>query len=491
MNRLDDFFKDRLTDHTEAGNGWNVPSDDLWNKALPHLPKKKKRKTGFIWFFLGMVFAIGLTALYSDWTRNDLLTDSNKAQHQDVYKETETTNSKRRIKTQTEKEVDLFAEGETLRFQKSNTQKPNVSNIVAVDQSHNIKEQYRNIVGRPGSNTQNTLAVNQMDNLDPVKDQDISITNQNIYATKNNVESKQEIFENGPRSINASDKADLKENNVRETSLINHVPVRSHLLTTNKPVLKPLTVSNHSSIIPILSSFPKSEVGISYNHLLLDVLGGLDIETDGPMDVTSSSTNYNGLNLEYAYWIKPQWSISTGLYFSKLDWTIDLCIFDQLEAEDLNAFVGSNIDNILPRSEFSAGERIELLDGVELAEGDVLNIKGVVGLDIKAVQVPVMVNRHWNANRFEFYAGAGLTLDRLWFRQNSVEVRIFKEGEFITAPIMQQEEEEVFWDLSIYSQFGIRYKLSPQFNLGLGAQINVTEPVFSAVKAGIYYRLLN
>ena len=40
-DNLESYFKKHLSDETPAEDNWNVPSDDVWNKVLPDIQKKR------------------------------------------------------------------------------------------------------------------------------------------------------------------------------------------------------------------------------------------------------------------------------------------------------------------------------------------------------------------------------------------------------------------------------------------------------------------
>ena len=68
---LEDFFKKKLTSDREEG--WNVPSDDIWEKALPHfVEEKRKRKFAFWWWLVASFLLVlgGGLYLYSDSEKN-------------------------------------------------------------------------------------------------------------------------------------------------------------------------------------------------------------------------------------------------------------------------------------------------------------------------------------------------------------------------------------------------------------------------------------
>jgi len=89
---MDDFLKKRLENHTPAEDGWNIPSDDLWNKAKPHFPKKKKKKR---WPFAMLIFGTLLLSGVGLYIANNSFR----------YQKMETTNSAAKLEGTTEKQL--------------------------------------------------------------------------------------------------------------------------------------------------------------------------------------------------------------------------------------------------------------------------------------------------------------------------------------------------------------------------------------------------
>ena len=51
-DNIEKFFEKRINDSAGVEEDWNVPSDDIWDQAKIHFPKKKKRRP-FIYFLFG------------------------------------------------------------------------------------------------------------------------------------------------------------------------------------------------------------------------------------------------------------------------------------------------------------------------------------------------------------------------------------------------------------------------------------------------------
>ncbi len=74
-NNLDKFEKllnNRLLDEAPAEDGWNIPSDDIFEQALPYFQKEKKKRRGFFfWFGIGaLLIGSGMLISYLKLNNN-------------------------------------------------------------------------------------------------------------------------------------------------------------------------------------------------------------------------------------------------------------------------------------------------------------------------------------------------------------------------------------------------------------------------------------
>ena len=64
-DNLESYFKKHLSDETPGEGNWNVPSDDVWNKALPEI--QKKRGLFIPWkylYIIGVLVIAGLAIIF-------------------------------------------------------------------------------------------------------------------------------------------------------------------------------------------------------------------------------------------------------------------------------------------------------------------------------------------------------------------------------------------------------------------------------------------
>ncbi|HHB78951.1 MAG TPA: hypothetical protein ENK85_06935 [Saprospiraceae bacterium] len=77
---LEDFFK-RMFSTSMEEEGWNVPSDDIWEKALPHFREEKTNRKFWIWLIsLGMLLllCLGVMVRFQVFTPKEAPTNQEK-----------------------------------------------------------------------------------------------------------------------------------------------------------------------------------------------------------------------------------------------------------------------------------------------------------------------------------------------------------------------------------------------------------------------------
>jgi hypothetical protein len=107
-NNLDHFLRSRLL----KGDGdvsWNVPSNDVFHRAMVSIQKEKKQRAGWIWWLvLFSLLALGL--FYVLWSQNQIKSLSGKVDqlHQKLQSQTGHTNT-------SEKEVPIYSNSQNTK----------------------------------------------------------------------------------------------------------------------------------------------------------------------------------------------------------------------------------------------------------------------------------------------------------------------------------------------------------------------------------------
>lgn len=536
MNKMDDFFKKRLNDYTPDEDGWNIPSDHLWEKAKVAFPKKEKEKDRKPLFFLllgGLIVGLG----FGLFIGKIFFANNDSAMVQPVLdQKTERVNTPPQLeekksieKTKQENKKELIGDTETFIETKTNTKtstdqteirnssKENKEYNAQDDQlksQSNTKEQLNTILTDPENKSSKgaplmpgiNSAAQKSDVLSGVLDKETEILNtknaysetetvnkQNAFDKELNQKQTEEVFtqtlkantnntpiqNNEQRSQETIELLNKKELNLKEQ---NEFESNGSLASDQEKPLLP-------SVTPLPDFlFPKQEVGLSHLYYLLNLLDPekyVDIQSDG-IDYLHLDKEIRNLNVNYSRWIGKRWSLSTGLHFSRLEVTLDASIYDIFDTDDLNEFLDREIKQVANSEEESLD--VMLFDGVELNIGDLLNVKGKVNLRGQVIQVPLFVHFHWYKKRFEYNASLGASLDFVQGKQDEALIYLYRDGQLIAEPFMQPKLEESFLDFSLYANASVRYKLNNNLNLGLSTRISILEPIFTGIEAGIYYR---
>ncbi len=234
---------------------------------------------------------------------------------------------------------------------------------------------------------------------------------------------------------------------------------------------------------------PLMEVGISTQYFLLNALEGIDL------DETENGTvffdgRFINLNLEYARWIGRKWSITTGITYGDILLNLDIDTDFIYDENDFVQDINSEYNDVFDKSNNtnSNDSPVVLSPGVELLTGDVVRLKGSVDLGLRAIQIPFILNYHWYNKRFEFYMGAGFTLESIWARENNIDFNLYDNNILLTEPSTQVDLSEHYFDYSIYGKLGTKININKRLNFDTAISILANDAAFSGLEFGLHYR---
>ena len=490
---IDKFFADRLTNKQTPEDDWNTPSDDIWLSAKEHFPKKKPRRRFIFWLFGIALMASSIYTLYtvSDKTTtpqqatNNLsindpsdgvekISRNNTPQGADAIAIPSTTDSD--TPTNTSHAID----------EKTNDQPSasvNTSENTEVKVSNSTKETTREtnkIVTKvkeesSQENHPNAVAITAATTVNNESSEEVTITN--ITNTTN---STAQITT--PTLIDAGVPVEPQSRGLltlaRLQSMVSGVTPTSTPIKFDKGI---------TPMAKILAPMPLSEIGISHSEFLLGLL--LHVVVYSVEDGSASNIDFsiNSLNLSRRNWLGKNISVSYGVNTTLLKMNADIDIIDTLQ-KDISAFISDEYNSRARRNLNPDNLDVQLKDGFELLEGDIVTVMGNVTLDVLAVQFPVMLDYHFYRNKWEYLIGTGASLDLLWHNQEEIDISLFKAGQKVNKPLIIEGSRDFDVDYSIYSALGVRYHLSDSWNIGITTKIDVLEPIFSHMQFGIYHR---
>lgn len=468
---IDQFFADRLASNETPPADWNMPSDDIWLAAKEQFIQEEKPKRRIIfWLFGCALIAVSLicinAALASKHITQSPVADGGSLQQkpkqtQIILAPQETLNINETIvplEDNPTKEVAPNTDSNTKFFDPNATATLNRNSATIarteVPQTTRSKTNKGQTVSTPALNSTEIVLESFTKGSATTKER-----NNNNNAKKNDQE-------RGLLSI-----AQLQ-------TIVGGIQPVSGILRAEKNIVPAHT------IIPVL---PQSEIGISHSKFLLGLLIHAVVYSLEDGSASNVEFSINSLNLNRRNWLSKKISISYGVNTSLLRMNADVELLDTLE-RDISEFISNKYNSNTRGSVDPETIQVELKDGFELVQGDIVTAKGNVTINVLAVQFPVMVDHHVYKNNWEFLLGAGASLDLLWHNQKEIDISLFKSNQLINEPLIIEGDKDFQIDYSIYAGFSTRYHLNDSWNIGISTNIDVLEPTFSHVQFGLYHR---
>lgn len=501
MNKMDDFIKDRLQQEAPAADGWNVPSDRLWENALPHLPKKKKRRP-FFGFFLALVALTAVTYFgIQKFSETDLEnTPNNTVQNSIVNHNPVSDNSTDNQLNEDESINDT--EDATLPNQETGNEK-----LIETSTENNTEEKAASSA-KAVKPVKSETAVVRMHETKPI--------NVKLLTSEGQINNQGEKFENNQSSktLFTVRTKDVDDKQVNAKSIIEEDFVEENKISmiaerrmgpvstirTKYPSMMNASLGSASimnlkvaPIIPVKklrTGLPKREVGVFYVLKPLAFLQG-EINLNEESDKLKVQFSYINLGLSYTQWVKPRWSITTGISYSNLATDFDVDVDGKLTSSDINTFINQQFGEIANQSgPTSAGQdlAITIKPGFMLNPGDEVNISGNFNMNLDLVEIPLFINRHWYRKHFEYSAGLGASVDVVDLRQGVENLQLTRGSDLLSEPSEYQEERVIQFFGTGYVQGGAKYHITPNWNVGVIGRLAYVQPILSGLEVGLNYR---
>jgi|GEM_PF-5584168 len=460
MDKLDKYFKEQLTDYNPSADEWTIPDEHLYDQAKVYFPKKKKRSFIFWILGLGLLFGGFSLGIYFSLYKTDSLVSDNTVSLIDTHQLISTQSNDEKINEE------IIQSKSTIDNTKAKHQtKESYVTLKKESSTYNKSSAVKNETQISSENkitlTQKTSALN-------IK---TSLKNTSAYNTK-----KQEII----KSENS--------NTVPTLSQVNRIGLlsgKNRIVEYHRtaPIIKLSSIE----VIKKIRPYYKEESGVSHVYFLANFLDEMDLSDESVMELTKFSGKFKNINLNYSKYIHNRWSISSGIYFTQVNIDLNFSVFERFTTEDIDAFINEEFDDITPRAS-NQNKLVSLLPGANVNEGDLLNLRGDVQLQLQAIQIPILINYHLNKKNLEYLIGGGLALDYVFADQSAIDLEIYKDNARINEPFVQERQKENYLSYSIYFNTGVRYRISPNINVGFQVKLNLNELIFSGLEAGIYYR---
>jgi len=514
MDRLDKYFKKHLTDDTPAEDNWNVPSEKMWHNAKEFLPKTEKKPKGIFSLWKGLIsvlfIVMGIITINHLSNSKALPSDNLTSEKIDI------TNNKFNIGGTDLAQTEVIDSPEAKKSNiKPNNLVPNSTKKNDLINRETILNKSENVEIKPLVNKKTNLSIDQPTHTEKVSKavaqkkslNDFDLQEMQSSEFGNSDRQLKWITENSSTQTLKQLDESLNQEEIKLTSLHKNA---SSYLQLNKPndisSLKfnhvnaldienldlDLRLTKNEFITPAQAVFPKAEWGVSTAFFLLDLID--DGNLVDMQDTVRADGTYRNINLIYQKWITPRFSVSTGLHVSHLNVGIDFSQTEILQQDQLSQFANTNFKN--NGVERKRADNLEsdfwnfnVINGQDVQQGDELRGVGKANVDLKALQVPFLLNYHWIQNkRIEWMAGLGFTLDFIRSFEEVSDFELFKDNVPVIETFNNSRSLD-YVDVSLYTTSSIRFHFSKKINLGITNRILITDPQFSSVDIGLFYRL--
>jgi|GEM_PF-4769701 len=501
MNKIDDFFKNKYDAEQLADEGWNSPSDKLWEDVLPELPQKKPKRRFFL-ILLACTSLISLLILNYNTKRIGAFFTKENTENRLPINETESSDSF----------PVAILEGLNPNDKDVSTVGKKDEILEKVTPSNWLKDQKKLKVNRDinsKGNKRNYADSGELKTKTPI--QKIINSNSIIIEKNNDVKSDKEKIVGLINSQRPSKVIEESYSNVQGkvfskdfllTEFINEedTPVKFLKLVALPPIGFKKTGAIDLPIMPNLALNPNViynesynfEMGIAHSLTFFSIFNFINpSEIDFDEGIELVNGRYRNINLSYQKWLTDRLSISSAFVYSAVD--LYMC-FDKdmlVDSTNIDFLISRELDNLAKRSNSDTEpgpSRVLLKDNVAVEEGETLLLNGKVDVSLQAFQIPLYFNYSFYSRKTEYFVGIGTSIDYVTLTERTENLKLFRDNVQISEDQMNLEYKETYFDQSFFFRTGLRRNISKHIKFGLDLKIDVLEPIYTSLDFGIYYR---
>ena len=495
-DNIKNFFQSRLKENDPQADGWNIPSDDIWNKAKVQFHKEERTRRPYLFLLFGLLGLSVVTVLaYTGLTKNnnefsklakieqiDIKAESATLSDNDIKSKTSSTQKTR------SKEDSAIIKTKTSSIvidSKNKSRKEN--NIIEQTTSREAKStstRSQTIDKRSGkeilSNRKND-DLNSIEKNDGTSNQLIARVDPDNNNTKNTTLETNERITNQKTPSGEISKSILEDEN-EKNELVQLKKLSFNLIDQLES-----TLPNADHLITPLTQDKKWEIGISTSPLLLPIEQLINADTLDN-DVTSVDIKYFGLNIPVTRILNNKWSISTGLYYKQGKIRAQFAAVEMLNIGDNISYDDDSSVASISLEDQTEEIGIDLKPDADVRDGDMIRINGYGVVKLNALQIPLFVNYHIRKNRFEYIFSLGASLDLGRIEISEFDITLSNENRVITEPIKYTPLSADIAAYTTYGSIGTKYHFNENTNMSYSLRADLTGIIFSTHEIGLHYR---
>lgn len=511
MNKMDDFFKKRLNDFSEAEDGWNIPSEDLWEQAKKEFPKKESRSKRFIPWFLSFGLLALLVASFFILQNQNVSSSKIENLTQTQFTENNITKSNLANSISAKQEPAVKLESGNVSKNQSTPDKTKDSDANTTIDKKKIKE---STISSGSSSIKKDIQKNQKKSkpiaakkiessslLNGLSNQIVSHLEKQVVGPilnkSINVESVSDIPTTTPSNkLSSSPKSNISTESKRllvaaDMSPINKLPTRSNSLVSQHLMASAtsqyLTSSKHFSWAKNIKK-GYFEYGIALSaYDAVQPFEEVDNVLINELDDYNAESSQFGFNIHTNRIYQNGFSLSSGLMYSFQNLGVNVNIIDSYDGSD----------EYILRSETQLNQNqlpIQFYPNADLEAGDQLDIQGFFDMSINTVRLPIGVNYHINLNRFEAFVGVGLSVGLDMVRLSNASAFAYNDQKIVGKESSEIEGQVLIPipQATAYAGAGLKYHINASYNIGCAVFVDkraLLPKEFVRSEIGIFKRI--
>jgi len=454
-NEIDDFFKKAFEQESASGEGWNVPSDEIWEKLSE--TERERRPMLIYWKWAAVAAGILLFFLAG----------------QSIYHQNQLQQQARKIE-QLEQQI----------------------------QSQEL-EQVENNLPKSGINTNVTENFTNLPNLDdPVKEIAIPPTS-NISAEStlpiNKIQEKQD-------AVVIEKTSPLIESPLPSTSIflekeevIEELVSTTSLLPTAPPNLNvPKLLIKKSKPSYFTANYAITESAQTFDHSRIQTLRRSNVIKE---------QNLN-LGLRYAHFLDKNWFVESGLHYSKSTAERRHLLRSRFQRDNERPNNNGNFESTHNLSLFSSAYELETDVVLSRSSGSStsldgrnLRLIGIVTNEIQQLSIPILLGHRLEYQKWNWTMKAGFTPTVKLLDEVRLDRILSSESEFMVKAVTRTQrrsnQQGISTDWYFYAGTSLFYQLNktwaiqlePYFSRSLSAQTNIQNNTVFNHSAGVHLGL--
>lgn len=443
-DNLESYFKKHLSDETSGKENWNVPSDDVWNKVLPEIQKKKGFFIPWKYFYIiGLLFLVAIVTTFWFVTTQNSPNDNKSTPN---------------ILPGTQKVQDA----------KSNHQ-ININNQITETDKDNPEI--------PNEKNQNSEI---KESVDKQSDNFKLVNNKTIL--KEDLDQNQIVFEK-EEAINIEYPTAVTSK--PEIGVLHYIPIFQLSIRNNEPTMTEIPLENNESDIPLFFDDNIKSDKEAYNNTGKFGIGAFFVPafnntylsgnlTKGVIETSNMYLYSNNWGFELKYFISKRFTLLIGVEKSEnKSWSKSIINFDYNSSTEHLMPSGekentSPVPMQTPFGEIDTEITYRFPGDQEIPNGELMYSATETHQELRYLSIPLGIEYNMIPfSQFNWFTEGGIRYNHAIEDANEFSSRILHEGHDMDVVGEEMMSHPTYTEnyLNYYIGTGLNYQVSKSFQL--------------------------